>query len=196
MFDKQIILKANKVSLRVLKIEDVDALFNVSRDASIFDYFPEVFKKKEDLKQWMVERLELYDKEEWLPFVIVSNETKEIIGSTSFLGISLYNKRVEIGATWLGKEFQGKGFNKPSKYLLLSYSFEKWGLERVEFKTDELNLQSRRAIEKIGATQEGVFRSHMTMPNNRRRDSVYYSIIKDEWTEIKNRIFNDISNEI
>ena len=196
MFDKQIILTTNKVTLRLLKLEDVDGLFNVSRDTSIFDYFPVVFKRKEYLKHWVVDRLELFDREEWLPFAIIDNETNEIIGSTSFLGISLYNKRVEIGATWLGKDFQGKGFNKPCKYLLLTYAFENLNLERVELKTDELNLQSRKAIEKIGATQEGVFRSHMTMPNNRRRDTAYYSIIKGDWIEIKNRIFKDIANEI
>lgn len=193
MFDRTIILSTKKVTLRLLKIEDVDALFKVSNDISIFDYFPVVFKVKEDLKQWVTERLEQFKKQEWLSFVIINNETNEIIGSTSFLGISLYNKRVEIGATWLGKEFQGKGFNIPSKYLLLTYAFETLDLERVELKTDELNLQSRKAIEKIGATQEGVFRSHMTMPNNRRRDTAYYSIIKSDWLEIKNRIFKNVN---
>ncbi len=192
MFDKSVILASNKVTIRMLNMEDVEALFNVSNDVSIFDYFPVVFAGVEDLKNWIAERLELFEKQEWVPFAIIDNETNQIIGSTSFLGISLYNKRVEIGGTWLGKDFQGKGFNKPCKYLLLKYAFEVLGLERVELKTDELNLQSRRAIEKIGATEEGTFRSHMTMPNNRRRDTVYYSIISSEWNEIKNKIFKEI----
>lgn len=196
MFDKSVILSTKKVTLRMLKIEDVDALFSVSNDVSIFDYFPVIFSKKEDLKNWVAERLELFKKQEWIPFIIIDNKTNQIIGSTSFLGISLYNKRLEIGGTWLGKDFQGKGFNKLCKYLLFKYAFEKLDLERVELKTDELNLQSRRAIEKTGATEEGTFRSHMTMPNNRRRDTVYYSIINSEWNEIKNRIFKDIADEI
>ena len=193
MFNESIVLSTKKVTLRLLKLEDVDSLFKISNDISIFDYFPVIFEKKEDLKHWVSERLDLFDKEEWLSFVIISNEAKEIIGSTSFLGISLYNKRVEIGATWLGKDFHGKGYNKPCKFLLLKYIFETLGLERVELKTDELNVQSRKAIEKIGAKQEGVFRSHMTMPNNRRRDTVYYSIVKDDWSKIRNTIFKDIN---
>ncbi len=193
MFDKSIILSTNKVTLRLLKIGDVDALFKVSNNVSIFDYFPVIFEEKEDLKQWVSERLELFKKEEWLPFVIINNETNEIIGSTSFLGILLYDKRVEIGATWFGTEFQGKGYNKLCKFLLLKFAFETLAFERVELKTDVLNLQSCKAIEKIGAIKEGVFRNHMTMPNNRRRDTVYYSIIKNDWVEIKSRIFQDIN---
>lgn len=193
MFDKLITLKTNKVTLRLLKIDDVDGLFNVSKETSIFDYFPVVLNKKEALKQWVLERLKLFEKEEWLTFVIINNETSKIIGSTSFMAISEHHKRVEIGSTWLGKYFQGKGFNKPCKYLLLTYAFEQWGLERVEFKTDVLNQQSRKAIEKIGATQEGIFKNHMTMPNKRRRDSVYYAIVKDDWKEIKNRIFKGLN---
>lgn len=196
MLSKTIRLSTNKVTLRILIMEDVDELFNVSTDASIFNYFPVIFSKKEDLKKWVSQRLDFFKKEEWMPFVIINNETNKIIGSTSFLEISLYNKRVEIGGSWFGKHFQGKGFNKPCKYLLLKYAFESLGIERVEFKTDKLNLQSLKAIENIGATKEGVFRNHMTMPNNRRRDTVYYSIINDEWNEIKNRIFKEIVDEI
>lgn len=195
MFDKSTILSTKKVTLRLLKIEDADELFKVSNDISIFDYFPVRLSNESELKHFIVKSLKSFAKEEVIPFVIINNETNEIIGSTSFMAISECHKRVEIGSTWLSKNFQGKGFNKPCKYLLLRYAFEQWELERVEFKTDVLNQQSRKAIGKIGAAQEGIFKNHMTMFNNRRRDSVYYAIVKDEWKEIKNRIFKDIANE-
>ena len=97
----------------------------------------------------------------------------QIIGSSSFGNFSDRDKRVEIGWTWLGRAYQGKGFNDLSKYLMMEYCFEKLGLERVECKTDVLNTHARRALQRIGMTEEGILRSHTLMTNNRRRDTIY-----------------------
>lgn len=191
-----LVLKSKEITLRILRNEDLDELHKTVVNESIWDYFPVVLSDKEVLKDWISNQLKLFYKHEWIPFVIIDNATNQIIGSTSFLAISFYHKRVEIGATWFKKELQGKGFNKLSKYLLLTYGFESLGLERIELKTDRLNTQSLKAIQKIGATEEGVLRSHMTMPRNRRRDTVYFSIISKEWKNIKSKIFKESSNEI
>ena len=91
----------------------------------------------------------------------------------------------------MGKEFQGTGINKECKFLLLQYAFEHLKFERVEFKTDVLNKASRRALEKIGAKEEGILRSHTLMHDGRRRDTIYYGILINEWTSLKNTIFKN-----
>jgi RimJ/RimL family protein N-acetyltransferase len=116
-----------------------------------------------------------------------------VIGSTSFGNIDLLHGRLEIGWTWLGRQFQGVGINREVKFLLLRFAFEALEIKRVEFKTDVLNQQSRRALKNIGATEEGVLRSHMIMPHNRRRDTIYYSILADEWPEVKANYFTGIT---
>jgi RimJ/RimL family protein N-acetyltransferase len=95
------------------------------------------------------------------------------------------DKRLEIGWSWLGRGFRGTHINSWAKYLLLEYAFETMGCERVEFKTDILNLQARAGLTKIGATEEGVLRSYNFMPGGRRRDAIYYSVLRAEWPRVK-----------
>ena len=122
-----------------------------------------------------------------LAFSIIDKQTNSLVGSTSIGNISERDKRVEIGWTWLGREFQGKGINDQAKYMLLKYCFEELHCERVEFKTDILNVPARNALKRIGAVEEGVLRSHTLMTNNRRRDTIYYSILRQEWENIKTK---------
>ena len=107
------------------------------------------------------------------------------MGSTSFGNISLRDKRAEIGWTWIGQNYQGKGINSEIKYLMIKYLFETLDFERVELKTDVLNIKARKALLRIGLKEEGVLRSHTLMTHGRRRDTVYYSLLKSEWEEIK-----------
>ena len=109
------------------------------------------------------------------------------------MNIAMEDKRLEIGSTWLAKAYQGTGLNKFCKHLLLEYAFNEMGIIRVEFKTDVLNLASRKALLKIGATEEGIFRSHMQVYNGRRRDTIYFSILKDEWEDVKEKYFKGVS---
>jgi RimJ/RimL family protein N-acetyltransferase len=104
------------------------------------------------------------------------------------LNINLTHKRLEIGSTWIGKDFQRTALNRNCKLLLLSYAFEEANTERVEFLTDQRNLQSQKAIEGIGASFEGILRSHITMLDGYRRNSYCYSIIKPEWPEVKTKL--------
>ena len=113
----------------------------------------------------------------------------------SMENISMYDLRLEIGWSWLGKKFRGTEVNRHAKYAMMKYAFDELHFERVEFKTDVLNVRARKGLEKIGATAEGTLRSHMTMWNNRRRDSIYYSVLNNEWQQIKNTIFKDIEKE-
>ena len=118
-------------------------------------------------------------------FSIFDKKSNAYAGSTSFMNISNIDNRLEIGATWLEKKFQKTGLNRNCKYLMLSFAFDNLYAERVEFKTDERNLTSRTAIEKIGGQFEGILRSHALMSDGFRRNTVYYSILKDEWLLLK-----------
>ena len=113
-------------------------------------------------------------------------------GPSSSLGnISLHDLRAEIGWSWLGKEFRSTGLNKHAKYAMMRYAFDELNFERIEFKTDVLNDRARQGLKNIGGVEEGILRSHMTMWNNRRRSSIYYSVLKDEWPKLKNTLFKE-----
>ena len=101
------------------------------------------------------------------------------------------NERLEIGATWLGKQFHGTGLNEQCKFLLLDYAFNA-GVNRVEFRTDQRNRRSRAAIEKIGGKIEGIHREDMILPGGYRRNTVYYSILKNEWEVMKPKFYKFI----
>ncbi|WP_025097375.1 GNAT family protein [Burkholderia sp. A1] len=116
-----------------------------------------------------------------MPFAIVHRETDRVVGSTRFWKIDRANRKLEIGHTWLGASMQRSGANTECKYLLLVHAFEVLGCVRVQFTTDVLNEKSRAAILRIGATQEGIVRHERIMPDGRKRDSVRFSIIDDEW---------------
>ena len=128
-----------------------------------------------------------------MPFVIIEKDNNTICGCTSFGNISFYDKRIEIGWTWLGTPFMGTGINHHAKFVLLSYAFDALRFERMEIKTDNLNERAKKALVHIGATDEGVLRSHMLMPHGRRRDTIYYSIFKNEWETVKMLYFGDLS---
>jgi N-acetyltransferase len=102
---------------------------------------------------------------------------------------------LEIGWSWLGKYFRGTDINRHSKYAMMKYAFDELHFERVEFKTDVLNVRARKGLQKIGGKEEGILRSHMTMWNDRRRDSIYYSVLKIEWPLLKQTIFGGIEEE-
>lgn len=129
------------------------------------------------------------------PFLIYDKGRGLYAGSTSFGNVSNSDLRLEIGWTWIGRDFQRTGLNRACKYLMLQYAFEELRFERVELKTDARNSQSRTAIEAIGGTYEGMLRSHINMPDGFRRDTVYYSILKNEWPRIQETVFARFLNE-
>ncbi len=123
-----------------------------------------------------------------LPFVIVSKESNQITGTTRFYEIFPNDRKAAIGYTWLSKSGQRTPINTEAKLLLLTHAFETWKLVRVELITDVRNEQSRVAILRLGAQQEGILRKHLILPSGRVRDSVIFSITDDEWPEVKGRL--------
>ncbi|MEO6489871.1 MAG: GNAT family protein, partial [Ferruginibacter sp.] len=123
------------------------------------------------------------------PFAIYDKQAGCYAGCTRYGNISFLNKRVEIGWTWYNPSLQRSGINKACKFLLLTFGFEQLDLNRIELKTSSINLKSQGAMLKIGAIKEGLLRKHMIAENGNVRDTVYFSFIKEEWPEVKARIF-------
>ncbi|MDQ3392949.1 MAG: GNAT family N-acetyltransferase [Bacteroidota bacterium] len=192
-FKEDIILENSVVILRPLAFKDFKGLQEVAFDPIIWKYMPLInIETAADLHGYIKKARKHRQQSLRYPFVIIDKNSGKVVGSTSLGNISVIDKRLEIGWTWIGTDFMGTGINKNCKFLLLQHSFEVLGYERVELKTDVLNLRSRKAIKKIGAIEEGILRSHTLMNGGRRRDTVYYSILKHEWPAIKEQIFGDI----
>jgi len=193
IFDDNIILENDRVRLEALTLDHLIDLLPISRKhPDLLKYSLSPFGNDELMEINIRQSVQARRNKERYAFAIYDKQNKKYAGSTSFANISIKDKRLEIGWTWLDKDIHGSGLNKHCKYLLLAFAFEELNFERVEFKTDIRNLQSRRAIEKIGGTHEGVLRSHMLMQDGHRRDTAYYSIIKSEWSNIKKDVFSNL----
>ena len=185
-------LETPRILLRLMNENDYDDFLPISRDTDIWKYFTKDLSSADELKQWVEEAIKDRNSGKRAPFTIFDKDTKTICGSTSYGNISFFDKRIEIGWTWLGNTYIGTGINHHAKFALLSFAFEVLKMERVEVKTDNLNQRAKTALIKIGMKPEGILRSHMQMHSNRRRDSIYYSIIKEEWEPVKALFFADM----
>lgn len=194
-FGNDIILESQTVLLRPVSNADFESLKQIAFDPDIWKLTVTIIRNEIELNEYIQNCVNARQSKDRYTFAIISKKTNSIAGCTAFGNISSADKRLEIGWTWLGKEYRNTGLNKAMKFLMLQYAFETLGCERVEFKTDVLNLQSRKALLKIGAIEEGVLRSHTQMHGNRRRDTIYYSILKSEWGNLKSKIFNEFLNQ-
>lgn len=185
-FNENIILENERTRLQPVSVEDTANLLAVATaDEKLLQYSPSRIHSAEYLKEYIEKALALRANSERYTFSVFDKQANEYAGSTSFLNISDYDMRLEIGATWIGRKFQKTGLNRNCKYLLLGYAFDNLLYERVEFRTDERNTASRTAIENIGGRLEGILRSHTLMPDGFRRNTACYSILKNEWEQMK-----------
>jgi RimJ/RimL family protein N-acetyltransferase len=189
---RDLTLQTNIVLLRPMESSDFSEFSRLAQDEDAFRYFSLNLADPRQLQQWMNAAFKEREADTRRPFTIIEKSSGKIAGSMSMGNISIHDLRLEIGWSWLGKDFRSTGINFHSKYSMLRHSFDNLLFERVEFKTDVLNARARKGLEKIGGKEEGILRSHMTMWNNRRRDSVYYSVIRSEWPQLKQTIFKDI----
>ena len=154
MLDFNIQLEDDKVVLRPLSREDIGELEELASDPDLWRYYTHDLSQREELEAWYLPAF----LSERLQFVVLDKTSGKIIGSSALGNFSPRDGRIEIGWTWLGKSYQGRGFNQSMKKLMLTYCFESLGLERVEFKTDVLNMAARKALRNINAIEEGVLR--------------------------------------
>lgn len=174
------------IRLEPLSLEHLRGLAQVGSDANIWKYMRYGTATNQAKLQVMIEYLlALQARGSDLPFTVVEIHTGKPIGMTRYLEIQRDNRSLEIGGTWYGVAYQHTGVNTECKFLLLRHAFEELDCIRVQFKADQRNERSLRAIERIGAVREGVLRDHMILPDGTVRSSVYYSILAREWPEVK-----------
>lgn len=173
------------VELRPLQQEHAQALLDAAADGQLWNMKLTAVPGPETVDRYIATALEGRAGGTVMPFVIVLRETGAVVGSTRFWKIDRANRKLEIGHTWLAESVQRSPVNTEAKYLLLSHAFDVMRCVRVQFTTDELNEKSRAAILRIGAKLEGMVRHERIMPDGRKRNSVRFSIIDDEWPAVK-----------
>lgn len=178
-------LTGRRVCLVPMAEEHVDALWEVARDPELWLESGAVWRGREDMQRYVGTALEWAARGEALPFVTTLTADGSVVGSTRFAAYVPEHRRVEIGWTFLARRCQRAGINPEAKLLMLGHAFDTLGLRRVELKTDALNSTSRRAILRLGAREEGTLRAHMQLATGRVRDSVYYSILAEEWPDVR-----------
>ncbi len=189
MLDIQpVTLAGRSARLEPLSLAHLPGLLRHGLDPDLWTWMPVRVTDKAALTRYVEDALDEQQRGISLPFATLDARTSEVAGSTRYLNIERRQRRVEIGSTWLMRPWQRTALNTEAKYLMLRHAFEHWCCVRVELKTDVRNMRSRQAIQRIGAREEGIFRSHMMMPGGRIRDTAYYSITYSEWPEVKRRL--------
>jgi RimJ/RimL family protein N-acetyltransferase len=188
MIIKAVTLEGRHVRLEPLGMAHLVGLAEIGLDEELWRWIPTAVRTTEEMAAYIETALKEQERGISLPFALVEPGTRRAIGSTRYGNIDRTHHRVEIGWTWVGREWQRTAVNTEAKYLLLRHAFETLGCIRVELKTDSLNEKSRAAILRIGAREEGIFRNHMITASGRIRHSAYYSIVDAEWPAVKARL--------
>ena len=181
-------LEGRHVRLEPLAKAHLAGLAEAGLDEELWRWIPTPVRTAEEMAVYIETALKEQERGISLPFALVERATGRAIGSTRYGNIDRTHHRVEIGWTWVARDWQRTAVNTEAKYLLLRHAFESLGCIRVELKTDSLNERSRAAILRIGAREEGIFRNHMITASGRIRHTIYFSIVDSEWRGVKARL--------
>jgi len=181
-------LEGATVRLLPLSLEHLDGLCAVGLEPELWQWIPTRVLDRQQMKAYVELALDEQRRGLSVPFTTCLEDTDQIVGCTRYANISVPDGRLEIGWTWIGKPWQRSAVNTEAKYLMLRHAFETLGCTRVELKTDGMNQKSRDAILRLGAKQDGVLRRHMMTYSGRIRDTVYFSILDDEWPEVRSNL--------
>jgi N-acetyltransferase len=183
-----VILEGRYVRLEPLSMQHAAGLAEVGLDADLWTWIPNPVRTPDEMRVYVQIALGEQANASALPFALIERASGRTIGSTRYANIERVHHRVEIGWTWVARQWQRSAINTEAKYLLLRHAFETLKCIRVELKTDSLNERSRAAILRIGAQEEGTFRNHMITASGRIRHTVYFSILDSEWPDVKARL--------
>ncbi|MHC3823542.1 GNAT family N-acetyltransferase [Pseudomonas sp. G3-19] len=178
-------LQGPRILLRPLQYSDTDALLRAAADGELWNLTVTVVPSASTIDSYLKKALDGRDAGTVMPFVIVLKDSGAVIGSTRFWKIDPLNRKLEIGSSWISARWQKSFVNTEAKYLMLRHAFEVLDCVRVQFTTDENNQKSRNAILRLGAQQEGIVRHERIMPDGRKRNSIRFSIIDDEWPQVR-----------
>lgn len=189
MMDIQpVTLEGRHVQIEPLTLDHAETLAGIGLEEEIWRWMPVVVRTPEDMRGFVEAAVANQACGKELPFAVLEQVSGRAVGSTRYMNIDRDHRRVEIGWTWYAAPWRRTAINTDTKYLLLRHAFETLGCIRVEFKTDSLNVRSREALLRIGAKEEGVFRNHMVTPSGRIRHSVYFSIVAEDWPDVKTHL--------
>jgi N-acetyltransferase len=192
MWPKPTTLRGQHVTLAPLSHDHCADLQEACEDGALYDLWYTMIPRPDAMEAEIGRRLALQDHGSMVPFAVLTPDGKAV-GMTTFMNIDATNKRVEIGSTWYRKAVQRSPLNTEAKLMLLSYAFEANNCIAVEFRTHFINIQSRNAIERLGAKFDGVLRNHMIMANGTLRDTAVYSIIATEWPAVQAHLQHKLS---
>jgi RimJ/RimL family protein N-acetyltransferase len=187
-FLRTVSLVGELVTLEPLSQEHHDGLVEAACDGDLWDLWYTSIPRPEDMRAEIDRRVGLREAGTMCPFTARRNDTGRIIGMTTYMNIDAANRRLEIGSTWNAQSAQRTGTNTESKLLLLAHAFVELECIAVEFRTHRSNHQSRAAIARLGAKQDGVLRNHSIMGDGSLRDTVVFSIIASEWPGVRDEL--------
>ncbi|MFJ3007642.1 GNAT family N-acetyltransferase [Pseudomonas fluorescens] len=188
-------LQGPRILLRPLQYIDADALLHAAADGELWNLTVTVVPSASTIDSYLKKALDGRDAGTVMPFVIVLKDSGEVIGSTRFWKIDPLNRKLEIGSSWIAARWQKSFVNTEAKYLMLRHAFEVLDCVRVQFTTDENNQKSRNAILRLGAQQEGIVRHERIIPDGRKRNSVRFSIIDDEWPQVRQALEQKLADD-
>jgi N-acetyltransferase len=181
-------LEGSRVRLEPIGVEHLSDLVSIAFDPLIWKWMNDPMKCEDDMRRYVETAIEATSAGTAMVWVTRSKADGRIAGSTRFADIQTAHRSLEIGWTWLHPRYQRTGINVEAKYLQLRHAFEVMGARRVAFKTHHLNTKSQSAILALGAKHEGIFRNHIIRPDGTTRHSYWYSIIEEEWPEVKRNL--------
>ena len=190
------IIRTQTIELIPLEINLLDKLFEAASDTRIWEFYIGDWSVRETFNKIYKTTLAQRNAGREYPFVIYHRDEQKIIGSTRFMDIVQYDRRIEIGGTWLLPQYWSTIVNLECKLAMMSFCFDTLKANRIQLKTQHDNIRSRKAIEKIGGIYEGTFRQHMLKDNGTYRSSAYFSILNSEWPNVKQKIQKLISDKM
>lgn len=191
ILNTKIQLENDRVLLLPFTNSRIEEIKEIIFDPEIWKYMGFNIRNEEDYEKYLIDTIKDNINGISYPFLIIDKQNNQVAGSTRYGNLNVVSQKCEIGWTWYGTNFQGTGLNKACKFELLDFGFEKIGFKRIQFSADQENIRSQRAIEKLGASKEGVFRNNYIDANGESRHDVYYSIIQEDWNSLKNEFFKE-----
>ncbi|SNS68482.1 Protein N-acetyltransferase, RimJ/RimL family [Noviherbaspirillum humi] len=187
-FLQPVTLSGRHVALEPLSMDHLQGLQLAVADGELWKLWYTTIPKPEDMAREIERRLELQAKGSMLPFAVRRSDDDALCGMTTYMNADAVNRRLEIGSTWYAASAQRSAINTEAKLMLLTHAFERLQCIAVEFRTHWMNQQSRAAIARLGAKQDGILRSHQRMPDGSLRDTVVFSIIASEWPTVRQHL--------
>ena len=187
-FVEPVTLEGRHVRIEPLAYEHADGVCAAASDGELWRRWYTSVPAPDTTNEWIDIALDMRKRLGAMPFVVCEKATGHVIGATRYFNVDAPNRRLEIGHTWYAKRMQRTAVNTECKLLLLTHAFEALGCVAVEFRTSSFNFQSREAIARLGAKQDGILRSHQILPDGTLRDTVVFSIIAPEWPAVKRHL--------